>query len=71
MFFQFLLLSPIIISWTFNFMQFYPYQTQLSALKLSVFYKMVLNFLFVQLDPQFTIKLLLFNLAPDFIDFDP
>jgi hypothetical protein len=53
-------------------MQFYPYQTQLSALKLSVFYKMVLNFLFVQLDPQFTIKLLiLFNLAPDFINLSP
>jgi len=44
LFFQLFLIAPVIASQTFNFMQFYPYQTQLSAPKFSVIFILPLVF---------------------------
>ena len=44
LFFQLFLIAPVIASQTFNFMQFYPYQTQLSAPKFSAIFILPLVF---------------------------
>jgi hypothetical protein len=44
LFFQLFLIAPVIASQTFNFMQFYPYQTQLLAPKFSAIFILPLVF---------------------------
>jgi hypothetical protein len=56
---------------TFNFMQFYPFQTQLPTSKFSGFSYSILGFLFMQIDLQSIICLsIFFNLILDFVDFN-
>ena len=44
-------------------MQFSPYQTSISAPNSSAFFTLVFGIGFMQIDPQFTIKLLIFLIS--------
>jgi hypothetical protein len=52
---------------TFNFMQFYHWQTSISALDFSAFFTLIMGFGFMQFDPKLTIKLsIFFNFTSNF-----
>jgi membrane-anchored protein YejM (alkaline phosphatase superfamily) len=64
--------APLIDIKTFNYIQFDPHQTKISASEFNVIFIVVFGFRLIHLDTQLTIKILIFfNLALNFTNFYP